>query len=168
MSDDRKYSRGSKYTQNKRASGRSAERDRKSAAAYKADLEKFFTSGAKTPERFEKLAEGLAPEEGSPGAAYQQAVAELRQIEELPALVKAINAFVAAGHPWPDDEEVLIKALDHPRERTLHGVLDHLLDLQARKGIKRGVAIKARLGTLKVVSDDPGLLKKVEALESVL
>ncbi|RVU43628.1 hypothetical protein FRC91_10095 [Bradymonadales bacterium TMQ1] len=167
MSDDRRQSRGSKYTREQRGPRRS-QRDAKDAASYKADLEKFFTAGGKTPERFEKLAKGLAPREGSAEAEYLEAVDTLRKAGGLPDLVKAINDFVAAGHPWPDDEEVLIKALDHPRERTLHGVLDHLIDLQARKGIKRGVAIKARLGTLKVVSDDPGLLKKVDALEALL
>lgn len=168
MSDDRRKSRGSKQTREQRGASRSSMRGKNDAASYKADLEKFFTAGGKTPERFEKLAKELAPKEGSEKALYLEAVAALREIEALPEFVKALNDFVAAGHPWPDDEQVLIKALDHPRERTLHAVLDHLLDLQTRKGIKRGVAIKARLGTLKVVSDDPGLLKKVDELEARL
>lgn len=126
---------------------------------YKKDLEQLFKSGGEVPERFKglmsKVKDGadVDPERA-------EAIQTLRDAEDFRAFNKAVREFRKAGHALPDDEDMLIKMLDLPDERTVQAVLEHVLDLERRRGWDRKAPLRNRLTTLRTMSEDP----KTEAL----
>lgn len=142
--------------------------DRSASASYKRDLDKLFDSGGEVPERFKDVLSGLAPEEGSEQAEWVEAVRELREIESFRDFARAATRFRRAGHALPDDEDLLIRLLDHPSESIVHDVLEHLVGLHERRTLKRITPIKSRLSTIEMMSDDPRIAALVAALREAL
>ena len=169
MSDEKGSGRrrSSSYYTKAEGKGRST-KDQRSSASYKSDLEKLFQSGGKVPERFQGIMDELKPEEGSPEAARAEAIERLEQAEDFRAFVKEINAYRKEGHRLPDDEDLLGRMLDHPSEAVLGAVLSHLLDLHRRQTLEGSAALKARLKTIKQISDDPSLHERADKLLKVL
>ena len=126
---------------------------------YKKDLEKLFKSGGEVPERFKglmsKVKDGadLDPDRAA-------AVQTLRDAEDFSSFAAAVREFRKAGHALPDDEDMLIRMLDLPDERAVQAVLEHILDLDRRRGFDRKAPLRNRIATLRALSDDP----KTEAL----
>lgn len=162
------YRRGSRHADPERNRTTRSASTARSSASYRQDLEKLFQSGGQTPKRFEGLLDTLKPEEGSEDAAWRARVQELRQTQDFVAFVREANAFLAEGHALPDDEELLIRLLDHPSERVLVRTLMHLLDLDGRVRLSRKVPLKSRISTLRAMSDDPGMRGLVDRLEATL
>ena len=154
----------SKYTKGKARS----QKDQRSSASYKSDLEKLFQSGGKVPERFQGIMDELKPEEGSKEAARVEAIERLEEAESFRDFVKEINTYRKEGHRLPDDEDLLGRMLDHPSESVLGAVLSHLLDLHRRQTLEGSAALKARLKTIKQMSDDPGLHERADQLLDLL
>lgn len=146
----------------KRAGGR------QSSASYKSDLEKLFESGAKVPDRFKDVMEKLEPEEGSEDARRAEALSTLRQTEGLREFIKAFDDYRAGGFALPDEEELLTRMLDHPRESVIIEVLTHLLDVHRRRTLKGSASMKARLKTVKTTSDDPRIHAMADELADVI
>ncbi len=80
---------------------------------------------------------------------------ELREAGDFRAFVKAVSAYLREGYELPDDEELLGRMLEHPRESIVVDVLNHLSDLDRRRTLKGSASLKARLKSVKTVSDDP-------------
>ena len=158
-SDKRSGRRGGKnqYSRTMKGKGRKrrSRRNQRTSKKYKADLEKLFESGGDVPERFQEVMKDLGPEEGSPEAERRQAVDELRQADDFRAFVKAVSAYQRKGYELPDDEELLGRMLEHPRESIVLDVLNHLIDLHRRRTLKGSASLNARLKSVKTVSDDP-------------
>lgn len=158
MSHDDKDSRRSRPSANQQ----------RSSKAYKSDLDKLFKSGGDVPKRFQEMMDELAPEEGSPEALRREAVQALRDTEDLRSFAKAVNAFLRAGHDLPDDEALLGRMLDHPSERTVQKVLEHMLDLHRRQTLDGSASLKARLKTVKTVTDSPHIHKLADQVSEAI
>lgn len=138
-----------------------------SDSKYKRDLDKLFESGGKVPERFKGMMDKLKPEEGSDEAIWHDAVKELRNAEDFRAFATAATGFKRAGHRWPDDEELLIKLLDHPNEGIVQATLAHYVDLASRRTLSRPGPLKSRIKTIRSIAEETRtneLLDKVEKL----
>lgn len=144
----------------------------RSTQAYKKDLEKLFKSGVETPERFKGVMKRLEPAEDSPEAERQAAIKALAAVQGFREFSQAVlefrEQFAEKGWAWPDEEDLLIRMLDHPDERVLRDVLEHIADLTRRQGFERKVAVKSRLGTIKTMSEDPRTHRAVAAVEEAL
>lgn len=165
---------------------KSPEAQKRDTAAYKRDLDKLF-SGGEVPERFRDLLGGLAPEGGEGGeggddeeaaaAAEAQARAEyaahvqaLRDAEStgFREFVKAVSGFCQAGHALPEDMDLLIRMLDHPAQPVLRAVITHLIAMNERAPLERKTALKARVTTIRSMSDDTQTRKLVDTLLPLL
>ena len=155
MSDDKK-------------SGKRPRQHRQSSRSYKSDLEKLFESDGKVPDRFQEVMKSLEPEEGSPEAERAAALEVLRQTEGFREFVKATNAYRRQGYELPEDENLLTRMLDHPRETVISEVLTGLIDLQRRGALKGSATLKARLKTVKTVRDDPSIHELADELSQKL
>ncbi len=140
----------------------------RSDAAYKRDLENLFKSGGDVPDRFKGMMERLEPEEGSEEAEWKAAVDALRSTEGFREFVAAVAEFRTAGHALPDDEDLLIRLLDHPDERVVRDVLAHYKDLHRRRGLDRSGPLKSRLKTIETMSEDPRTLRLVAEIRELV
>jgi hypothetical protein len=159
MGDDKKNWRDidrqrdkSRHTNKRSGRGGSS---RSSSKSYKKDLDKLFDSGGQVPQRFKEMMDTLAPEEGSEEALWREAVQELRETEGFREFAMAVRKFRRAGHDLPDDEDLLIRMLDLPDERTVQAVLEHVLDMERRRGFNRTAPLKNRITTIRSIAEDP-------------
>ncbi|QDG50716.1 hypothetical protein FIV42_08230 [Persicimonas caeni] len=155
----------SKHTSRDRKSRKS--QDKRSSAKYKRDLDKLFKSG-EMPERFKEMMKGLEPEEGTPEAERKAAIDELRKADGFREFATAVSEYRKAGWTYPDDEDLLIRMLDHPDERVVRDALEHVADLAGRRGFDRVTPLKNRLSTIKTMSDDPRTRKAVAQVEEAI
>jgi hypothetical protein len=145
-------------------------RGNRSDAKYKGDLEKLFSGGGNVPDRFKDMMEDLEPEEGTPEAERKAAIDALRKAEQesFREFVKAASEFQQSGMKMPDDENLLVRMLDHPDERVVRAVLEHYMDLSERRELQRTGPLKSRLSTVETMTDDPRTLKLVESVRGVI
>lgn len=143
-------------------------REKEASASYKNDLDALFTSGGKVPERFQKLMGDLEPEEGSEEAEWRAAVAELRGVEGFREFAAAVTKFRRAGNRLPDDEDLLIKILDHPSERIVADTLAHILDLHKRRGFERTAPLKNRLQAMRSIAEDARTIELLDQVAQIL
>jgi len=121
---------------------------------HKKDLENFFKGGAKVPDHLKHLKEKL--EASDPvDEARVAALQALRDAEDFRAFVAAFREFRKAGHAMPDDEELLIRMLDLPDERSLQVVLEHIISVHRRRGFDRTTPLKNRMSTIRAIAEDP-------------
>lgn len=143
-------------------------RNKRSSSKYKKELDKLFKSGGNVPDRFKEMMKGLEPEEGTPEAEYREAVDKLRKADGFREFATAVMEFRKEGRPMPDDEDLLIRMLDHPDERVVRDALEHVADLARRQSFDRVTPLKNRLSTIKTMSDDPRTRKAIAAVEDVI
>jgi hypothetical protein len=148
-----------------RDDGPRAKREQRSSAKYKSELEKLFKSGGQVPDKFKEVMKALEPEEGTPEAERKAAIDGMRQAEGFRAFAAAASAYVKTDWALPDDEDLLIRMLDHPDERIVRAVLEHVADLAGRRTLERIKPLERRLTTIRTMSDDPRTTKAVEAVE---
>lgn len=143
-------------------------RDSRETSKYKKDLDKLFKSGGKVPDRFQEVMGDLAPEEGSEEAERQEAVDELREADGFRAFAKAANAFDTAGWRYPEDEDLLIRMLDHPDNEIVRKTLAHLVEISRRRDLERITPLKSRMSTIRTMTDDDRIQKLVNELEEAI
>ena len=171
MSDDKSKGGGNKrsnYGDSGREGRSGGQKSMRSSASYKADLDKLFSTAGEVPERFQGLLGQLKPEDDSPEGERLVAIEGLRNTESFREFIDAVNAYRKAGHALPDDEDLLARMLDHPREGVLIEVLKNIIDLHGRRTIKRTAPLKSRLETVKTVSDDPLIHELADRLKVIL
>ena len=136
--------------------------------SYKRDLDKLFSNDGQVPDRFKALLSEL--DESDEEGAWRDSVAALKaaQDEGFRPFVKAATQFVRDGHRLPDDEDLLVRLLDHPSERVLIPVLEHMLDMHERVTLERADRIKTRLKTVAMAFDDRQVSQLVEQLRLAL
>jgi hypothetical protein len=84
-------------------------------------------------------------------------LAKLLAAEGRAAVTKTCEAYLRAGFALPDEQDVMLKILDHQEdERVLHvlAALSKLLDTEAPR---RRAVLEARLRRLESDSDDAGV-----------
>lgn len=157
-----------KSSHTRRDKNRSGGSDSRSESKYKQDLEKLFQSGGNVPDRFGEVMEELAPEEGSEEAERQEAISELREADGFRQFAKAVNVFMQKGIRLPDDEDLLIRMLDHPDNEIVRKVLAHIVNLSERREIQRKAPILSRLSTVRTMTDDSEILELVDQIEDAI
>lgn len=179
MSDDDRRKKSWREIDRQKDSSSHVERDSsggrgggsgRSDSRYKRDLDKLFSGGGNVPDRFKDVMEDLEPEEGTPEAERKEAIDALREAEEegFRAFVQAVNEFRASGIRMPDDENLLVRMLDHPDERVIRDVLEHYIDLAGRRELQRTGPLESRLSTVETMSDDPRTRKLVDQVKDVI
>lgn len=167
MSDDKKSWREKDRNRDKsqHRRDRSNKRSPSAPSGYKRDLDNLFKSGSDVPERFKGMMDSLKPEEGSDEAKWREAVATLRDADGFRAFAAAASAFHREGHPFPDDEDLLLRLLDHPDERVVQATLEHYLDLASRRDLDRVKPLANRLKTLESVAERRQTHTLIEAMK---
>lgn len=137
--------------------GRGRKKDERSSASYKKDLDALFKAGGEIPDRFKgtAIADKLKPAEGSEEADWLAAVKELRETEGFREFAMAVRKFRRAGHRLPDDEDLMVRMLDLPDERTVQAVLEKVLEMDEKAGFGRKAAVKNRVATIRSLAEDP-------------
>lgn len=126
---------------------------------YKKDLDQLFKSGSEVPDRFKDIMSKVK-DGADVDPARAEAIQGLRDAEDFRAFAKGVREYRKAGFELPDDEDMLVKMLDLPDERTVQAVLQHILDLERRRGFDRKRPVKNRIATIRAIAEDP----KTEAL----
>lgn len=138
-------------------------------AGYKKDLEKLFQSGGgDLPDRFQGLMDKLKDEETPEEAAWREEVDALRNTEGFRDFVMAATKFHRAGHALPDDEDLLIRLMDHPSERIVQATIEQVLDLSERRGLNRPDPFTNRIKTIRQIAESPRTLQLLTELETKL
>ncbi len=143
-------------------------RDRRGDHKYKQDLEKVFQSGGNVPDRFDDVMQEVAPEEGTEEAERKAEIDKLREVDGFREFAKAVNVFMQKDYRMPDDENLLIRMLDHPDNGIVRRVLEHIVDLSERRELNRPQPIKSRLSTIRTMSDDAEILALADAIEDAI
>jgi hypothetical protein len=172
MSDDKKSWREIDKQRDKSShTGRKGRgrKDDTSSAAYRKDLDALFQAGGELPDRFKgtAIADKLKPEEGSAEAEWLEAIKELRETEGFREFAMAVRKFRRAGHKLPHDEDLLVRMLDLPDERTVQAVLEQVLEMDRKAGFGRTNAVKNRIATIRSLAEDPRtetLLAEIEEI----
>ena len=139
-----------------------------SDSKYKRDLDKLFQSGGNVPERFKGMMDKLKPEEGTEEAEWRDAVQTLRDAEDFRSFATAASKFRRAGHRMPDDEDLLIRLLDHPNEGIVQATLSHYVDLAGRRTLSRPGPLKSRLETIRSIAEEPRTHELLDSIEGSL
>ncbi len=134
-------------------------------AGYKAELNKLFDKG-EVSDRLKEVVGGLSDAAGE-GADRQRLIREARAAEEPEAFNDLIGQLHDA-HRLPDDQELMMRALDHPNDELVEAALDTLLEMDGRRSLARRKVLRMKLATLKQVSKNTGVLDMVELLEARL
>ena len=174
MGDDKKSWReidrqkdSSRHTSD-RSGSRSRSKSKGASSSYKKDLDNLFKSGGEVPDRFKGMLDSLAPEEGSEEAVWLEAVQELRETEGFREFAMAVRKFRRAGHDLPDDEDLLIRMLDLPDERTVQAVLEHILDMERRRGFDRKAPLKNRIATIRSLAEQPRTEELLDEISEIV
>ncbi|MFN3202377.1 MAG: hypothetical protein ACE366_28520 [Bradymonadia bacterium] len=89
---------------------------------YKRSLDAFFDRGVVPEHLKERMAEAGLDGEASPDP-RTKALRAVRAAESGPKLIKAIDA-LRKEHGLPDDMEILLRVLEHPKDEVLREALD--------------------------------------------
>ncbi len=131
---------------------------------YKSDLNKMFDTG-KVPDRFKELVHDTSA--GGKGADRQKLIRAARQAETA-AEFKELMTKLVADYELPDDQALLIRALDHDQDDVLIAALDALIELDGRRPLTKRTILKMRLDTLEQVATNPAIFDMIEMLRARL
>jgi len=143
----------------------SGRRDNRGDHKYKKDLEKLFQSGGNVPDRFDPVMDEVGPEEGSEEAERREEIDKLREADGFRQFAKAVNVFMQKDYRMPDDEELLVRMLDHPDNEIVRKTLAHVLDLSERRELQRTAPLKSRLSTIRTMTDDTEILSMADEID---
>ncbi len=154
------------------AVSRSEEDDARSSSKYRAALEAMFAK--KSEPVAEPVAERAAkivtvPVRDEPRREERdKRLAKLMAAEGRAAVTKTCEAYLRAGFALPEEQDVMLKVLDHDEdERVLHALatLSKLLDAEAPR---RRAVLEARLRRLESDSDDAGVRALAQVVRTKL
>lgn len=165
---DRNKDRSRHTSDGSSRSRKSRPRSNSASTKYKKDLDNLFKSGGEVPDRFKDVMQTLAPEEGSEEAQWLEAVQKLRDTEGFREFAGAVREFRRAGHELPDDEDLLIRMLDLPDERTVQAVLEHVLSMDRRRGFERTAPLRNRITTIRSIAEDPRTAELLDEIAKIV
>ena len=173
MGDDRdkkswrERDRQNDSSSHRKEGGKKSSDEKKTDAKYKRDLDALF-DGGDVPERFKSMIGDLAPDADSPEGVWRERIKELKAIESFRDFAKALTQFQKEGNAYPDDEDFLIRCLDHPSEKILAAVVAHIVDLAGRRELRRTGPMKSRIPTMRLVVEGPKTLELIDQLEELV
>lgn len=86
----------------------------------------------------------------------ERLVARLTSAEGRPAITRAADAILAAGHTLPeDDQTVQLQLLEHSKEEYVEAALERLAHILASEPCKRQTVLESRLRRLEQFADEP-------------
>jgi hypothetical protein len=86
----------------------------------------------------------------------ERLVARLTAAEGRPAITRAADAILAAGHALPDDDQsVQLQLLEHSKEDYVERALSNLARILAAEPCKRPTVLQSRLRRLEQFADEP-------------
>ncbi len=133
---------------------------------YKSELNRLFDMGKASGHvsHVMRKAKDTAPgEEGDGGGGRAELVRRCRMAEDAGELVAAVDALLETG-PLPDDVELLLRVVDHPKEAVKLDALERIERLIRRKPLKRKAAFVQRLYGLEHEAEDRALRDVVNRL----
>ena len=133
---------------------------------YKSELNRLFDRGqaAGHVSHVMRKAKDTAPgEEADGGDGRADLVRACRLAEDHGQLVATVDALLESG-PLPDDVELLLRVVDHPKEAVQADALERIERLIRRKPLKRKAAFVQRLYGLEHTAEDPALRDVVNRL----
>ncbi|MEO1269938.1 MAG: hypothetical protein AAFX99_17770 [Myxococcota bacterium] len=137
----------------------------KSPRGYMNDLNKLFDSGD-VPDRFKEILEDTESASGS-SAQRQKMLRQARNSESSSAFVSIIEAFVKK-YDFPDDEDLLVRVLDHPDEAIVCEALDRLIEMDGRRPLTKRKIIGMKLKTITQIATDSKTIGLVDMLSERL
>jgi hypothetical protein len=136
-----------------------------SPRGYKADLDKLFNTG-QVPDRFKSIMSD-ASTATQEGVERQRLIREARQAETPADFHKAVGELVERFE-LPDDQDLLIRALDHESEKVILAALDSLIEMDGRRPLNKRTILKMRLDTLEQVSSQGAIFDMIGLLRARL
>ncbi len=131
---------------------------------YKAALDRLFDKG-EVSDQLKGVVAGLDGQ--VVGAGRQQLVRMARMAETQPEF-NSIMDQLFAEHRLPDDEEILVRSLDHPDEKLLESAIDSLVELDAKRPLIKRQIVKMKLQMLESVCTNADVIDMVEMLKARL
>jgi len=140
---------------------RSEEDEARSSSKYRAALEALFapkTAPVAPPpavaERPAKKVVSVPNREDPRGPERQKRLGKLLAAEGRAAVTKAADDFTNAGFELPDEQEVMLKLLDHSQDDRICAALTALVRLLGEEPVQRRTVLEARLRRLEEHADD--------------
>jgi hypothetical protein len=150
---------------------RSYEDDARSSSKHRAALEALFAPKQAPapveplpPERPSKKMVTVPSREDPRGPERQKRIAKLLAAEGRAEVTHAANRFLSAGFELPDEQEVLLKLLEHADDGCVRSALEALGRLLDREAPQRRAILEARLRRLEDDADDTGIRSLAGAL----
>ncbi|MCK5687997.1 hypothetical protein KAI87_01945 [Myxococcota bacterium] len=145
--------------------GRGPKRESSAYRAYKSQLNKIFDGTGELPESMkETLREAGVGDEAKE---RREALDKILAAERSRQLNKALKEY-RERFGFPQDEEVLAKFLDEDDEELVLETLQTLEKLLAEEGLKKASSFKVRLKSVKMLIDEPDVLKLADKLLKAL
>lgn len=130
---------------------------------YKNDLNKLFDTG-EVPERFKEIV-GTS---GSAEGADRQKLIRLARTAETPQDFNVLMEQLVSKYELPDDQDLLIRGLDHPKEEIIRASLDALMEMDGTRPLTKRKLITARMEILEQVCKDPQIHDLIKLLRERL
>ena len=147
--------------------GRPGARVSSAKAAYKRELDALFDRGV-VPDRLKEKLDAVPMEGQGEGKERQEALRAVRAANSGPELNRAVDD-LRDRFGLPDDLEILLRALEHPKDAVLRDALA-LIEPHVECGDrlpKRKIFVE-RLKGLELTSFDPRVQRKAAALVAQL
>jgi hypothetical protein len=168
---DKKRDGSAHRREEKKPGGGKAPRLESATAAYKKELDRLFKEGGLADKLKDRLPHPEAEEKAPKDPAAGERQRRLRAVLKAPGgpeLTKALDE-LRAHHGLPDDLEILLRALEHPRDEVLREALT-FIEQHVEMGDKlpnKKVFVE-RMKGVEVSSFDPAVQKRAATLVSRL
>ena len=151
---------------------RSEEEEARSSSKYRAALEALFAPkkpAAAAPEippaeRSSKKVVSVPTRDDPRAPEREKRLAKLMAAEGRAAVTKAAEDFTGAGFPFPEEQEVMLKLLDHGSEERVRDALACLGRLLDEEPPQRRAVLESRLRRLEDSADDVEIRDLAEGL----
>jgi hypothetical protein len=158
------------------AVSRSEEDEARSSSKYRAALEALFApkkpadAPAEPPpvERAPKKVVSVPTRDDPRAPERDKRMAKLLAAEGRPAVTKAAEDFAGAGFTFPEEQEVMLKLLDHAHDERVRSALECLGGLLETEAPQRRAVLDARLRRLEDDADDAEVRALAAALRKKL
>ncbi len=149
---------------------RSEEDEARSSSKYRAALEALFAPKPAAPaepppvDRPSKKMIAVPTREDPRAPEREKRLAKLLAAEGRAGVTRAAEHFVAAGFDFPEEQEVMLKLLEHAEDERVRAALEGLGRLLDGEPPQRRAVLDARLGRLEDDAEDAGIRSLAGAL----
>jgi hypothetical protein len=151
---------------------RSEEEEARTSSKYRAALEALFAPKKPAPpapevppaERSSKKVVSVPTRDDPRAPEREKRLTKLMSAEGRAAVTKAAEDFAGAGFPFPEEQEVMLKLLDHGSEERVREALACLGRLLDEEAPQRRAVLESRLRRLEDSADDAEIRDLAEGL----